>query len=378
MIFRDYIKEKFKNEEIIEFGPLNRPLFNKEECKDIKYADIRSTEEIKKLYSNNDYLNKTGIEVNTDTIVDIDYKIIGSYINTFKDKKFNVAYLSHVIEHMPDIINFFNEISEILKDDGRLIIIYPDKRYCFDHFRNSTSFRDAYATYKYGTKENARIAFDFAYNVVHENDPKVFWDSIDLINIISKNNIKDAEKYYEDTLTGNIATDDVHFWPFSDIDFLKFIYEMKRADLFNFEIEEFYPTQYSTQEFMIILKKSKNNDASKILELINKYDDQTKENFYKIKIENEEKEIMHLKHTVENIRKENETLKVEREETNKNYKKLREKKEIVEIQNNQMKEKIRVLEQAIKNYEESKSWKITRPIRKLSKNIAKIRRKNGN
>ena len=43
-----------------------------------------------------------------------------------------------------------------------------------------------------------------------------------------------------------------------------------------------------------------------------------------------------------------------------------------------MKEKIRVLEQAIKNYEESKSWKITRPIRKLSKNIAKIRRKNGN
>ena len=91
MIFREYLKKKFNDEDIIEFGPLNRPLFTREEYKNISYADIRSTEEIKQLYSGNDYLQKTGISVDTNSIIDIDYKIVkGSYVNTFKEKKFDL------------------------------------------------------------------------------------------------------------------------------------------------------------------------------------------------------------------------------------------------------------------------------------------------
>ena len=90
MDFRDYVRSKIKkNDSIIEFGPLNRPLFSKNEFKRIYYADIRSTDEIKSLYSGNDYLEKTGIKICTETIVDIDYKIVGSYRETFKGKKFN-------------------------------------------------------------------------------------------------------------------------------------------------------------------------------------------------------------------------------------------------------------------------------------------------
>ena len=273
MDFRKYIREKIKkNDQIIEFGPLNRPLFTKEEFKNIYYADIRSTEEIKNLYSGNDYLNKTGISIDINTIVDVDYKITKSYKETFKDKKFNVAYLSHVIEHMPSIIDFFKDIFEVLDENGLLVIIYPDKRYCFDHFRNEVSFRDAYATYKYGLKENARIAFDFAYNVIAENDAPKFWHDKNVIDEISKAPLDEGIKYYNDILNGK-SIDDVHLWPFSDYGFLKFIYEMQRAKLLNFTIEEFYPTQDNTQEFLIILKKDNSNDYTKTLELLKEHDE---------------------------------------------------------------------------------------------------------
>ena len=275
MDFRKYVRDSIdSNSSIIEFGPLNRPLFNKNEFSNIYYADIRDTESIKKLYFGNEYLEKTGISVDINSIVNIDYVIKDTYKKTFKNKKFDVAYLSHVVEHMPDIIKFFDEISDILKDDGKLILIYPDKRYCFDHYRNSAAFRDAYATYKYGIKENARLSFDFSYNVIKENNAEKFWNNCGIINEISQEDLKIAEKYYIMNLNNKVI-DDVHFWPFSDFDFLKFIYEMQRAKILSFEIEEFFPTQENTQEFLVVLKKLNKEKvkSDKTQELIFKYDD---------------------------------------------------------------------------------------------------------
>lgn len=339
MVFREYIKDKFKNKKIIEFGPLTRPLFKKSENKEIYYADIRSTEEIKSLYKNNDYLTKTGIKVDVDSIVSIDYKIEESYAKTFKNEKFQVAYLSHVIEHMPNIIDFFQDISKVLTKDGRLVIIYPDKRYCFDHYRNSVSFRDAFATFKNGTTENARLSFDFSYNVVHENNPIFFWDTVNKTNIISNNTLEDAEKYYYGTLKSE-DLEDVHYWPFSDFSFLKFFYEFMRSGLTDFEIEEFYPTQQNTQEFMIILKKSSQKNYDLILRLLDEYDP---ENI----ILKQKNKINTLNEEIENITKE--TL-VKEKNTN---------------------DLIQSLKLELNNINNSKSMKITAPLRKITKMFKK-------
>ncbi len=366
MDFRKYIREKInKTDHIIEFGPLNRPLFTKDEFKNIYYADIRSTEEIKKLYSGNDYLKKTGINIDINTIVDVDYKIIGSYKNTFKGKKFNIAYLSHVVEHMPSIVDFFKDIYEILEDDGLLVLIYPDKRYCFDHFRNEVSFRDAYATYKYGIKENARIAFDFAYNVITENNAYKFWHDKSFIDKISKAKLDEGEKYYQDILDGK-NIDDVHFWPFSDYGFLKFIYEMQRAKLLNFTIEEFHPTEDSTQEFLIILKKDNSNDTIKTLQLL-----KTEDQFFinqKIisNLENEKEkckqENIELQEKYNAEKKINENYEIELKNTikeaNNNYQKYEE-----QIQN--MQKTIADLNDTIISIYNSSSMKITKPLRKI-------------
>lgn len=258
MDFRKYIKKKYlkPSDRILEFGPLIRPTATKDTHPGIRFADVRSTEDIKKLYTSNEYLNSTGLTVDINEVVDIDYVIKDSYKKTFKGvEKFDVVILSHVIEHMPDIIDFFQDVKNVVKDDGRLIIVYPDARFCFDHFRNGTSFIDAYDVYT-NKKSSSKRVFDFVYNVVSENNAWLFWNDKKESNLMPKNQFKDAVKAYEKSLEGELP-DDTHFWPFSNYQLIKFLYDMDRAGLLGFDIEKFYPTPENHQECMVVLRPKK-------------------------------------------------------------------------------------------------------------------------
>lgn len=239
---------------ILEIGPLNRPIVKKTEFTNCFYCDIRSTEQVKALYSSNDYLETTGIHVDLDTIVDIDYVLDESYHKTFNGmEKFDYVVASHVMEHMEDIIGFFEDIATVLKPGGKLCIIYPDKRYCFDHFRESASFRDAYDVYKRGRQETARMVLDFYNTSINENNPMVFWQAKDMNLMMSCNDTNRATAAYERTLAGE-KQDDVHFWPFTDAGFIKFLYDCVRAKLLPFTCMEFHPTQENSQQFLTALQ----------------------------------------------------------------------------------------------------------------------------
>lgn len=268
----DIINSIDKNKRIIEFGPLIRPIIKKDKFRNVFYADIKSTEDIKKLYTDNNYLESTGIEVNINEIVDIDIVIKDNYKKTFKNiEKFDVAILSHVIEHMPDIIHFFQDIKNVLKENGELIIIYPDKRYCFDHFRVETSFKDAFMTYKYGEKENDRMILDFCMNVMHENDPIFFWNND---NIVTKMNKEKSDKILEKfkNIKENNTFEDIHYWPFTDFGFLKFLSDLRRFNLLDFELIDFISTKKNTQEFMVRLKYTSEKKDDKLEYYINLLD----------------------------------------------------------------------------------------------------------
>jgi SAM-dependent methyltransferase len=273
MDFRKYVRTKLlkKNDRILEFGPLISPLVSRKDYPNIYFADIRSTEDIKKLYTSNDYLEATGLTVDIDLVAEIDYVVTKSYTETFKnEKKFDVVYLSHVIEHMPDVISFLKDVINILSKDGKLILLYQDARYCFDHFRNGTTFIDAYDVYE-NQSVNGKAVFDFTYNVVQENIPAFFWDASTVMDILPTNKFTSALKSY-DKATANELPDDVHFWPFSDYQFVKFLYDMDRAGLLDFDISYFHETQLNTQEFMIVLtpKKSKSLNYDKYQKILSK------------------------------------------------------------------------------------------------------------
>ena len=347
MDFREYITNKIKkNKRIIEFGPLNRAIIKKDEFKNIYYSDIKSKKEIIDLYTGNEYLKNTGIEVDTGTIVDIDYVIKKDYKNTFKNiEKFDYAILSHVIEHMPDILFFFKDLENVLKDKGKVIIIYPDIRYCFDHFRNEASLRDAYATYTDGTSQNARLSFDFMLNVIKENNAYYLWNDLNISSRINTNNQREAIETYENTKKG-IFLDDVHYWSFSDYGFIKFLYEGKKLGLINYDLVEIYKTQPNTQEFMVILEYNKEQNKSNfeyIKTVLDDLDPVIKESKLRNEINNKNEEISKLSLGI--IDKDNEI-----KDKNKN---------IEEISNE------------LSNIYNSKSWRYTNLLRNLSGIIRK-------
>lgn len=243
-----------KNARILELGPLNYPVLTKEVYTNCRYCDIRTTEEVKKLYSGNSYLETTGITVDTDSIIDIDDVIVGTYTDTYANKeKFDSIIASHVMEHMHDIIFSLQDIAGIMKPNGTFFIAYPDKRYCFDHFRQSASFRDAYFTNKYGKEQNARMVLDFAFSAIDENDPSRFWSGENLEHLLPLNNIAKAIEQCEDALNG-VMPEDVHYWPFTDYDFLLFLYDGTRAGMVPFTCIDFIPTDENTQQFMVALR----------------------------------------------------------------------------------------------------------------------------
>jgi SAM-dependent methyltransferase len=280
---------KKSSSRILELGPLNRCLLDRKKYKNYYFGDIRSTQEIKDLYKGNEYLEKTGLTVDLDSIINIDFVIKSSYKETFKNiEKFDYVIVSHVLEHIPNLLFFFEDIQNILKPNGELIILYPDRRFCFDHLRTDSKFSDIYDVYVRGVKRVASQVLDFYSNVVKENEPTKFWDLNFKIPIASKRNSEKNLQAYESTARG-ILEGDIHYWPFSDTAFLKFLYDCCMYKIFNVSIKYFIPTQINTQEFLLIIDLSGQFKPEVFFDYIQK----AHENYYRIyyKILDYEKQI---------------------------------------------------------------------------------------
>lgn len=52
---------------------------------------------------------------------------VGSLIDTdFENSSFDLIYMSHVIEHLPDVVGALRRCLELLKPGGRLVLVYPN------------------------------------------------------------------------------------------------------------------------------------------------------------------------------------------------------------------------------------------------------------
>jgi len=246
--YRPYLNNIDLNKRILEIGPLCTPMIKKNKAlNNVFYADIRPTDEIKKLYKDNSSIDNAGI-------CEIDYVVENSYLETFSGvEKFDYVLASHVIEHVPQLILFFQDVATVINSGGFLCLTIPDKRYCFDHFRSPTSFAEAYDIYRQGTRNHPMRVFDFFADCVPFNDPALYWreqdEAVAIQNICSFDVAKDA---YERALKGDYV--DVHFSVFTPESFLLLLYNMTRASLLPFKCVEFYTTRPDTLEFNAMLQ----------------------------------------------------------------------------------------------------------------------------
>ena len=235
----------------LEIAPLHRPVLSKEHP-NTRYLDLLSTEELKAHFLNDP-------NINNDDIVDVHYVHKGqSYKELVEGEKFGLIIASHVIEHVPNLIKWLNEIESILDDNGKLQLAIPDKRYCFDFRRRLTDISDIMGAYLEDRKKpDPRIVYEHFLYVPNEicNDPvKHHNGEVSQEFTITKEYHELALHFAKESLHTYI---DTHCWVWTPESFLKLMAMLFEYNLIKLQVaaEETILTQINTYEFYITMRK---------------------------------------------------------------------------------------------------------------------------
>jgi SAM-dependent methyltransferase len=119
----------------LEISPLASPVLDPKHANS-RFLDICSQKELQEKYSGDATVNK-------EDIVPVHYVHHGEkYSDLVGNEKFGLIVACHVIEHVPNVLKWLNELAEILAENGEIKLIIPDQRYCFDFTRRLTGLSD--------------------------------------------------------------------------------------------------------------------------------------------------------------------------------------------------------------------------------------------
>ena len=229
----------------LEIGPSINPIAPKALGFNVHIVDHLPTAQLKEKYKNHG--------VNIDSIEIVDFVWNGEPLSTLVrgENLYDYIIASHVIEHIPDVIQFLQECSKLLKPDGVLSLVIPDKRYCFDHFlpcSTTGQLIDAHDLKR--IKPSRGQVFDSYMNASCTRSGSISWgidNSEDLRTLHSDFEVV-SELFIKSTVEGEYV--DAHCWRFtpnvfkllvSDLNLLKFI-DMNILVEFDTKGCEFYMT----------------------------------------------------------------------------------------------------------------------------------------
>ncbi|MDR1219035.1 MAG: class I SAM-dependent methyltransferase [Treponema sp.] len=249
-MFRPYLSEIDFQSRVLEIGPFTKPNVPKERYKQVYYADIRSTEDVKAFYK------AAGWGADPDEIVDIDYVINEhGYADTLRDvEKFDYIVATHVIEHVPQLIAWLQDLSNILKPNGKLCLSIPDKRYTFDHYRYQTTFAECFDVYTRNIKNHPARVLDEVINAT-KTDPAYWRVNCNDMDALHKDAslFRSAVDLYQKALADHTYMTPLHYSVFTPESFLLILYGMHKLSLLPFRCVEFYDTEENTIEFNCVL-----------------------------------------------------------------------------------------------------------------------------
>lgn len=231
----------------VEIGALTAPLVTAD-MGDIHYVDRSSRDDLVNWYSNNPAIDPT-------SIVPVHFVWGEQTLAECTGRTFGYCVSSHVIEHVPDLIGWIQEIEAILDDGGILGLIIPDKRYTFDILRRESNIVDAIDAYLQKLrKPSARQIFDHFRHYVSVDACAIWSESIDVRALKPEATASDTLERCRSFLNTKDYIDS-HCWVFTPASFLQLLIGMSELGLVNFEVASLYDTEVNTFEFVISLRK---------------------------------------------------------------------------------------------------------------------------
>ena len=233
----------------IEIGALNRPIIKREFPGEIFYLDHLSTSDLKNKYAHDP-------TVDVEDIVKVHYVVNdGNIKKAVKEKKFDYVVAAHVVEHVPNPINWLQEIFDILKPEGVLYLLVPDKRFTFDFQRPVTTFGTMLESYLTGRDiPSVSAVYDHLASAVKIDGTSVWGGLLKEIELLPLAGDKQAFEQANKVFSKNEYID-VHHSIFTPASFLDMMEKIISSDLLYAEIDKFNDTKLGDIEFLVALKK---------------------------------------------------------------------------------------------------------------------------
>ena len=233
-----------KNGKGVEIGPSHEPIAPKKKGFNVHVIDHLNRDQLVAKYKEH--------HVKLANIEEVDFVWQGeSYSElTGKKKYYDWIIASHVIEHTPDIIGFLNDCDAILKDDGVISLIIPDKRYCFDHFRPVTGISKIIDNhFQKATIHTPGTVAEYFLNVVSKSG-KIAWGSKTNGEYKFVHQPEEAIRGMN-SVVNKKAYLDVHAWCFVPHSFRLIVQDLYTLNLIAFQEVGFFPTHQG--EFYVTL-----------------------------------------------------------------------------------------------------------------------------
>jgi SAM-dependent methyltransferase len=231
----------------LEYGPADRPWIPAS-TPGIRYIDHLSTEDLRKKHG-------PGAFYKPEDLCEIHFvndgrplaEILGDWVNL------DLVAASHVIEHIPDVLRWLQEIASILAPDGRLMLAAPNKRYIFDFLRHVTPIDDVIADYlEHRIKPSPRAIFEHWSHAVHNNNNITWIGEVDPETLVHCHALEESYQHAHDHATPDCAYMDVHVSVFTPYSFVQILSGLTRLGLLPLELQLIEP---SNHEFFAILKR---------------------------------------------------------------------------------------------------------------------------
>lgn len=242
---------------VLEISPLASPILPRN-YSGYRNVDVADRAGLLKKYAKHATVDKTLIAEPT-------YVWTGqTYAQLVGEERFDLVVASHVVEHVPDIIGFLNDISDILTDDGELRLIFPDYRFCFDWNRQPTRFSEIMSAYHEKKKKpNFADVYDY-YALVHShgvrNDPRAHWSTSPAMH--GKQRFATPTREWHDKALKKMREAesvyiDVHVWRFTPALFTEYMHFATRIGILRAELMQVVETQTDDFEIFASFRKLK-------------------------------------------------------------------------------------------------------------------------
>ncbi len=208
----------------LEIGPSHNPLAPKKDGHNVHILDHADANTLRKKYKTHG--------VNLENIEEVDFVWNGQPLTRLigKENCYDWIIASHVIEHVPDFVTFLQECQSLLKPNGVISLVVPDKRFCFDYHSPITTTGELLDAYELKRKKpSPGKVFDHFANASALNG-QIAWDESAKGEVTMIHSLSQAVTAYE-SAKKNSEYIDVHCWRFVPSSFEMIIQDLNTLGL---------------------------------------------------------------------------------------------------------------------------------------------------